>query len=697
MITVINKANKGLYNQLFRDVEKWLYTHNQQGEEVEEFAEGQDGALLGLVDEVIKDPETGEIVATGNQVPDTITSLEQLFEYMYFITNFAPIYTRLPLDEEPFFIDADKRTISVPRDFASNGVSVQGDEVSEILFFKINRFFDATDLSQCKIFIQWQSSETDEKGNPKEGVSKPWIQDIVSEPGYLIFGWPISSKITKVAGTVTFSVRFYRLDEADKLVYSFSTLDQTVTVKPALDYDIEDIANDTSSVLVDDMAANIMLRAINSPTSSADTEALQPYWEPGVEARLQSDVIEYKNDGSIKFYIRNLNTDERGFSVLPINISIAALSDDSGVISYIWKKVDKEGNGQLYCADRETKFYKPVEYVVTDVLDENRIENKTYYYKDGDKFKAIAPATTFASLREEDKEIYELVSTAILDEVGKYTASAQNRVGKVFSDALIADPIYVPMPVAPELGELVAGELTGPILNAEEPVVLSLSVDLADEFGNDVKNSGGKATYVWHRRPLGEAVPEDLDSVSEFTESLPLTLSDEEDHEGWYSVTVTNHLNKEALSSDSNEIRVTKPACKVSVTLDTVDDLSYMAARERQGNLGVTVTGLEPDNHRVTGVDDVTYQWYRYIESTGDFDVDKEAAKIGMYADDTNGVNGDKLIDSTFTADDRSVASATTPNFLPPEGIEATYFCVVTNHYNGTTRSVASPFYHVTL
>lgn len=679
MITVINKSNKGLYNQLFEQVQDWLYTHNQLGEEIEAFEEG---ALLGKT--------TVTVDGVDTEVPETLTSLEELFSYMRFITRFAPIYTRLPLDEEPFFIDADSREISVPKDFAANGVSVQGDEVSEILFFKINRFFDAQDLNLCKIFIQWRSADTDEFGNPLEGVSRPWIQDIESEPGYLIFGWPISSKITSKPGNITFSVRFYRLDPSDKLIYSFSTLDQNVTIKPALDYDIEDIANDSDHYIIDDMASNIMTRAENSPVSAGNFVALKPYWEAGVEDGLKGWTAEYKADGTtIKYEVMNLNIDPlTGFSNVPVVLVSKALSDDSGVVSYTWTKVDKNENATLYMSDGETKFYKPVEYVVTDVLDGDRIVNKTYYYKDGNKFKAIAPTTEdnptpFADLRAEDKDIYELVSTATLDEVGKYVAIAENRVGKVFSEALIANTIYVPMPVEPELGELIG--LNGKILR-DNPVELDLEVVLKDQFGNDVSGQGGKATYVWRRRGLEHgSTPEVLEDTSA---QLILTPNGENEAEleGWYSVIVTNNLNKEALSSTSNEIRVTKPATKLTLGISTSDDISIQDAQS-----GISVSILDGEEPNREDEDSITYQWYRYIPFGSDVEADKAAAREGNYELHGDAKIEDLNIDDSLTQ--ANIDSSTTPTLIPP--IAGMYFCLVTNRYNGTEAVTISPFYNV--
>lgn len=679
MITVINKTNKGLYNELFEQVQNWLYTHNAGGEEVDAFSEN---ALLRYVQ--VFNAETQEWVDTDE--PETITSLEELFTNMEFITRFAPIYTRLPLDEEPFFIDANKRTISVPKDFASNGVSVQGDEIAEVLFFKINRFFDATDLSTCKIFIQWKSSEIDEEtGKPKEGVSRPWIEDIVSEPGYLIFGWPISSKITKAPGPITFSVRFYRLDNADKLIYSFSTLDQTVTVKPALDYDIEDIVGDTE--FIDDTEALIKGRAINSPNTASDVEALIPDWEPGILTALYNPSYVYatveRDNGNWKLAHLGIRDE---FSSEPITMIIAATSDDSGVVSYKWSKVDGNSN-QLdeYMKDGETPYYQVVAYIEDATTESERKSNKTYYYKEaqGDRYRAIPSSTSLDDARAEYGTVYQLVSIAIADEIGKYIGTARNRVGKVFSEDLSTDAIIFLKPAAPEIGEL---EVTnGAILDDQNDVVLSLaSVVLNDELGKNPTAQGCKDTYVWHRRELGAENASDLEFTTE-----ALTLSNPDTDEGWYSVTVTNNLNNEVASTSSEEVRVTKPANKVVLTTDLAREISATQAREN--GLHVYVANLEDASTR-TEDDTVTFQWYEYHSDGGVSRDDIAAASEGTYEP-----HGDQSMADIITDDERVITSSTTDTFIPPANEDGYYYCLVTNTYNGTSKSVASPFYYVTM
>lgn len=676
MITTVNKSNKGLYNELFDAVQNWLYTHGEDGNEVEERAQG---ALLRYVQ--VFDEETQEWVDTDE--PETITSLEELFTNMEYITKYAPIYTRLPLDEEPFFIDADKRSITVPKDFATNGVSVQGDEVAEILFFKINRFFDATDLSTCDILIQWKSSEIDEEtGNPKEGASKPWIKDVVSEPGYLIFGWPISSKITKAPGPVTFSVRFYRLDDLQKLVYSFSTLDQTVVVKPALDYDIEDVVNDIK--FVDDVESLIKGRATNSPNTASDLIAEMPTWEDGIlDALYNSDYVYNtleRPTGNWKIAHLGIRS---GFSTEPITLTIAAVSDDSGVVSYRWTKVDGITNElDEYMHDGVTQYYQVIAYIEDDTTENKRLSNKTYYYLDGDKYRAIPPTTSLDDARAEHETIYQLVSIAIADEVGRYIGAARNKVGKVASDDLTTDTIVFLKPSAPEIGDLVSqnGDV---VLTGENIISLGVTeVVLNDEMGLNDEAKGCKATYTWHRRDLGE----DTELIDINTAEPELTLTDPELDEGWYSVTITNNLNNETASIDSNEIRITKPAVKLTLSIGEDDDLSL--AEAQANGLLVEDTGREANRE---DDDTVTYQWYYYSSDNHDVELDMAAAERGEY-DITSGDT--KVEDLDENALTEAILNTVHTNLLKPP-IPGYYFCSVTNHYNGTDQVTNSPFYRI--
>lgn len=188
------------------------------------------------------------------------------------------IFLRMPVgdDEPPIFIDANTRTISrkingngAEHPFFKNGISVQGDEVAEIVFFKINRYFDAMDLSETRIIFQWApASEPDQiRATPA------FITDIEDEPGMLIFGWPIGSDITQFPGAITFSVRFYLNDTEGKITYSFNTKDQTVNINSALVLDqvtYEDSVDDNQVFL-------IVNRVMNSSYGGVDNPAIPVY------------------------------------------------------------------------------------------------------------------------------------------------------------------------------------------------------------------------------------------------------------------------------------------------------------------------------------------------------------------------------------------------------------------------------------
>jgi len=201
VITKVTKENKALYQVLFEKVNK----------------------ELGLTEE------------SNN----AITSLDQYFNSLVEIVGKNEIYGILPLDEPTFDIDANTRQINVPDEFRKNGISVQGDQISEIIYFTIDRFVDAMDLflDEVHIIIQWETAAS--KGGPSErGYSVAYLKDIslYKTTGKMLFGWAINNSITKNAGSIKFSVRFYKFNSKQELDFSLSTLTAQATINPGLDF-----------------------------------------------------------------------------------------------------------------------------------------------------------------------------------------------------------------------------------------------------------------------------------------------------------------------------------------------------------------------------------------------------------------------------------------------------------------------------
>ena len=136
-----------------------------------------------------------------------ITTLEEYFSWIRNLGNISKKYTVLPLDEDHFEINANTRAINIPASFKKNGVAVQGDDLAEVLYFKIDRYFDYMDLNNCDIYIQWETPKAAD-GTTIKSASPAYIRDIESEPGKLIFGWALSDAITANSGTLKFSLRF---------------------------------------------------------------------------------------------------------------------------------------------------------------------------------------------------------------------------------------------------------------------------------------------------------------------------------------------------------------------------------------------------------------------------------------------------------------------------------------------------------
>ena len=151
-----------------------------------------------------------------------------------------PIFTILPATEQTFNINADERSISIPDNFKKWGVGVQGDEIAEILYFSIDRYFDAMDLAEMDIIVQWAHESDDNVNN----LSATYKRSLTLQPGKIVFGWPITSEITERPGKINFSIRFYRrgLDANNNeiLEYSFSTTTAQIKIQTGLDFDLDE-------------------------------------------------------------------------------------------------------------------------------------------------------------------------------------------------------------------------------------------------------------------------------------------------------------------------------------------------------------------------------------------------------------------------------------------------------------------------
>lgn len=724
MITSQNSKNKLLYGKLFEAVENYMKNHDANGKASDE--EGYDGS-----------PLMGE---------DTfITSLKELFTHIEVLRKLKPQLTRLPVDEEFFEIDSDKRTIAIPAHFTKDGVfSVAGDEIAESVYFIVDRYFDHMDLATQDIFIQFVNAKNEEY------VAVPPVVDLESQPGKMIIEWPISSKVTAAAGNVQFSVRFYTYDTKTldangegNLLYSLSTLPHTIAVKPAQNFDIAHIESVESNKK--DNNKDLMETRLSGKSLYEDEGVIQPEIPEFIQGFVLPETI-------------NLGKDEKGFTTQPVTIHVQAKTNDVGIINYSWKAADLDNeevslNGDIRVALIKTKDAAPV-------------EGKIYYVK------VVKSGVTGYSLAgdlaafdpekiADETGYYERVGELVIKEAGYYSVNATNKVGNLES---VSDVYTCTVPEAqdPKMENIVdrvilsfeenEDSFTGIILNTCESLdsdgkltyvwqwskdgVNFEDITIVDEDGKTKKEDSQNLKIVGSASAKDIVLDENGNEIldEEVTEEEFLTddakspkpglissgngirgirndvegevpaifvpLYDEEkgvfSGDGYYRTIVTNNLNKTAKSETTNVCRVTHAAIKPDVVEKSGQTLSSGAVRIFEtiafdNSKGLQVEAVIPDwaHENRTEEDSITYQWYRYSNSSV-AEADKNAR---LEADIKLAAAGKYVVNYDYRIKDATKSTLVLTEDDLKKGNY--FFCRVLNTYNGSTAMRCSKLFEV--
>ena len=468
MITSLTKQNKGLYQKFFEDVSK--------------------------------------------EVNYEVASLQDFFQNL---TDIGGIkdgkFLILPLDEEPLKIDANKRTITLPASFKKNGIGVMGDQIAEILFFKIDRYFDTTDLYNETIQIEWENA------NGEIGFSGPYpTQYVVTENGndYVYFGWPISEELTETPGNIKFSVRFYSIDEINgekKVVYSLRTLPATATIHNTLNLDV--LENDSYlSITTQEAKEIIQKRFKNSPQTDTGVIAGLPLWAV--------NILESTKD-------LNENTEPE--------FMVSAYTEDYGTISYKWYRKETENSLPELIENNINTVYLPTEDTTINL-------NKVYYKEEVSEDDSGLVGYVVVDLKEEtafptDYIIYEEYSAYNADTAGFYYAEAINRIG---SSHMEIQSNVCEIPGAEEL-PLEKNPISY-ILGSSDPDSISIQLSAGASMP-----SKGTTSTKWY----------DLSGVLEGETANSLDLTNRQEENAYYAV-VTHNRNNNEKSTTSGQYYVTK-------------------------------------------------------------------------------------------------------------------------------------------
>ncbi|MBO7535709.1 MAG: hypothetical protein J6T34_01020 [Bacilli bacterium] len=671
MITYVDNSNAIKYTVLFEQATQDLVAAQIQADN-----NGESGFSYTYQkdenNQPYVDPNTGLYVAD-----DPITTIEKYFAYLKYLVELEDAnssdnrkvlhslgrrYTMLPLDETPFEIDANSRKITIPSNFSANGVAVQGDQLAEVLYFRIDRYFDAKDLDDAEIFIQWETADG------TTGLSAPIVIDIMSEPNKIIFGWALSEALTKTPGNIKFAVRFYKwANEAmTKLSYSWASQTVSVAVKETLDYTLSDVVLQQIARDMKDENELMIARIKSSETTVTDNE----------EAAFPVYVLNLRDDVNMVNDLANNNilyidldeTIVQDEVVLEYPLKVQARSADGGIISYVWHYESLDHNtaaqGQTMGSDSDPSHSKDIKIKYELTQDETPKEKVYYEQKtvnDVVGYFAFDVAGLAPNETPVSKGLYEKFAYCTITHVGYFWVEAINSRTKANSKSKESDHVMVPMPSDPQITTNVVEREILPMI-VDNKVTLTVAVINPEEN----RTRPGAITYQWAMKNNESDEWTDIDRAT--NASLDITyLADtvSTDVEGFYRVTVFNTKNGETVSVDSAVCRVSFEATEPQIVFPATAEDQRINIDAPNHTLHVE---LGPDWVEPTKVwnisDEITYQWY--LEDD----------------DDTVADLGDVIIEG-----------ATEPTYTPTA--QGRYFCVVTNHKNGTEKASMSLVFFV--
>lgn len=564
MITYINSANANKYSSLFSEAEEILANYwksiKVDPEDENRFGKKVDGVYPHGINSLntyfswikdLVDMGTGTLeIDRGEKDADDNPILSKVdYDGMKF--------TILPLDEDVFTIDANTRRITVPTSFANNGISVQSDEISEVIYFKVDRFYDATDLYMQDIMIEWKAP------NGFSGYSVPTIKILDETANYVVFGWALSSKITSKAGNITFAVRFYQYDqELSKIKYSLSTLTQTAKIMPNIDLDVAKLLEGSTVpnyIAIKDSANAITERLQNSSTGNSGDKAVEP------ETKDEFFSVDPTNTHAP--YVVILQLADGSYAA---HVTGTGYSSDAGTISYVWKKYtyDKGDRVQIKGSENPLSFSDAyTKFSLTEAKEMHKATPELIFYtyqgidENVPSYKAIADINTLP----EDTEVYRKDTKCTFDGIGYYILAIQNRKGSS-TTVHNTDPFIVYPPCVPTMDEKNGGTAFLDGKDEEKNIAVKYSVNNKPDkdpafvaLTNDYTKYGykdtndanaapsakyafdpteEKVTFAWYCKKLGES---ESTPIAADADTATLTPKDEGD----YFCRLTGQLNGE--------------------------------------------------------------------------------------------------------------------------------------------------------
>ena len=614
-----------------------------------------------------------------------IDNLESFFGYIQEIGELDKKFLRLPLDEPLFEIDANSRKITIPSDFAANGLSVQGDHLAETVFFSIDRYFDYMDLNNCNIRINWKIGDV-------SGQSVNFSKSVDAEPGKIIFGWPVAKDLTGKSGTLSFAVEFY-IERDNVISYSLNTLISTINIKEGL------VLINPTVINVNDDILNMLQ---NSSFGEGEAEVPDLAW-------LTNGLVT-NPDSTVALEFINLagnaidNGDSQTLSSVPVKLYARA----------------QAGAADIKYSTPAGKDDPVDEYVLVSKKDDddNRIPLDpagTYYVKEGSVYN-IASSTDIETWNNPEiaipnkSELYARYATIEVNGVGEYYIQAQGIIfdkdnKKIGQGVLKSTPVVIcPEPDAP--AEITITSDNSNLEDEGYDIDLSMADSVAFLTGDAVTLTATASgydnedayeapdmgvepkalvQYIWYKD--GNETPVNTSKWIRSTQNHSFAVREE----GKYIVGVKTFLNNQTTLDEtkSKEYIVSPLASKI-------EENSIILGLNKQGgqywiNLSESVNGTLDKNTQKSF--DVKYVLIPTNEKTYSDEVICTLYQLpDAESDDTNPIFVCELESS-----DVEGGKHTTITSSMVGNQEGNYFIRVTNKYNGSAYSLNSDAFYINI
>lgn len=414
MIVKITKENAHLYDSFFKKITESFARRNEQNPEAKKYV---------------------------------IRNINEYYAHIEQIAELDGRFLRLPLwdkeneeGEDYFEINANTRKIKVPDNFNSSksreaGIAVAEDNLAEVVYFSVDRYYDRVDLYTKNIEIRWALTPTGSK-NPIDSGSCAAVfidDEALAEEGKLVFGWPITRNMAAVKGVLSFSVCFYSKLSGTERLYSLNTIPSSVNVNAGLS-----LENPQCTDFKEDLLKSLSNSAY-TPESLTPLET--PVWKFltwETDNKPTNDVFNWEG---INYSLINLDDEGKA------NLDAMAYSTGGGSsmnMVYSWNGsslYDNNGTEAIeelnnsFTSENLNKSTNNGYYVIVDYKTET-FEPNMCYYKVEVSEEGIETTDTHPMIQEEVKALFAAYDDALTDEEREKVT----KMAKRFSRLTVSEP-----------------------------------------------------------------------------------------------------------------------------------------------------------------------------------------------------------------------------------------------------------------